>query len=256
MKLITGLKFNLILLIFISSSSFAQILDETGAEVDEADSVINSTASGTQKVYMTPYNTSFGSVIVGSTSIAKPLKVMTNTLYDVFVRIECTYGFKLSTAANSTGYNCIYVKANAFSWSTFYLKFCPPSAGVWYGNISATCNTGGGSTAYVYANGTGRPKLRSFENQDNIETSTESSEASVNLYPNPAIDNFTIQLNNIAPNEISIWDISGRMVMKVDKELLNSSEININNSKLTKGLYFVRIQTASKTYLEKISIGN
>jgi hypothetical protein len=49
-------------------------------------------------------------------------------------------------------------------------------------------------------------------------------------------------------------DVTGKTIMIVDKQMLNSTKININTTTFAKGLYLVKIQTADKTYNEKISI--
>ena len=54
------------------------------------------------------------------------------------------------------------------------------------------------------------------------------------LYPNPASDNFTIEMENEVKS-IEIYSLQGHKVM-------NSNTKNVNVSSLSKGMYLVRIE--------------
>jgi hypothetical protein len=70
------------------------------------------------------------------------------------------------------------------------------------------------------------------------------SETKINIYPNPAIDNLTIE----SPENISlviITSIDGKIVL--EKKLSNSVKASISVSDLSPGLYFVSISTTSQS---------
>jgi hypothetical protein len=61
---------------------------------------------------------------------------------------------------------------------------------------------------------------------------------SINIYPNPTHDNFTITLNRQVQNgELKIYDVTGRMVM----EQKLHSQISSINCQLSSGIYFLKV---------------
>lgn len=94
---------------------------------------------------------------------------------------------------------------------------------------------------------------KSGEAGNEVIGETENEEA-INLFPNPATNEFTLEMKNIEPQQISILDLLGKEVLSVNKQILNSSQMKISTAMLTNGLYIVRIRTASKTYDKRISI--
>lgn len=74
------------------------------------------------------------------------------------------------------------------------------------------------------------------------------------LYPNPTNNWLKIALNEVAksPIELKIFNISGQLIKS---ETLSPNAIyNLNVSDLSKGLYFVHLQSDGKTYTEKLLI--
>lgn len=71
----------------------------------------------------------------------------------------------------------------------------------------------------------------------------------VSLSPNPFSDNLKITSPNADFNSFTIYNINGQKVLS-NKVEANSSEININTSKFSKGIYFVKLNsdTFSKSY--------
>ncbi len=79
---------------------------------------------------------------------------------------------------------------------------------------------------------------------------------SMNIYPNPANDNFNIELNSELSEkvDIKILDISGRVIAAYEKELTNSSLqlINVNTKEFPSGTYFVKLNANTEFLVEKI----
>jgi 1,4-alpha-glucan branching enzyme len=63
---------------------------------------------------------------------------------------------------------------------------------------------------------------------------------SVMLYPNPAIDELIVECGNLQINNVSIFDVSGKVVNNFRFSVFNS-KLNIDVSKLQSGTYFLRI---------------
>ncbi|NVN95941.1 MAG: T9SS type A sorting domain-containing protein [Bacteroidetes bacterium] len=183
----------------------------------------------------------FGNVQIGTNSAAQTYSISgINLISDISVSAPA--GYSLSTNSGGTYNNSLtltQVGGNIASTS-IYVKFSPVVIQTYNAYIA---NTGTGATTQnIAVTGTG------------IDSSLVENK--IILYPNPATDGFTIELSNITPQEISIVDVSGKIVLTVDKKLLNSTKVIINKLNLAKGIYIVRIQTESKTFNEKLSIGN
>lgn len=75
----------------------------------------------------------------------------------------------------------------------------------------------------------------------------------VDIYPNPTIDKITIDNKEISKETfISVFDIQGKQLMY--NNFQNQSIIEINVSKLTKGVYLVKIQTDKSIETKKLMI--
>jgi hypothetical protein len=64
--------------------------------------------------------------------------------------------------------------------------------------------------------------------------------AGLNVYPNPTNDSWNIKTNNVKISSIQLYDILGKQVMTLTP---NASEVKINATKLSKGLYFATLRT-------------
>lgn len=71
------------------------------------------------------------------------------------------------------------------------------------------------------------------------------------VYPNPASNEFSIQIKTNAPYVMEVFDISGRIVLKCEKFLGN---VKINSSNLAKGIYIVKATNEYSSYVKKLVI--
>jgi hypothetical protein len=93
-----------------------------------------------------------------------------------------------------------------------------------------------------------------FDFNERIYTCHEPSSASVieneidnvTLYPNPTRNELSIDLNGLQPVNLSIIDITGKTVVKWNKNIKT-----INVSELVNGVYFVQLQTNDKIISKK-----
>ncbi len=79
--------------------------------------------------------------------------------------------------------------------------------------------------------------------------------AEISIYPNPAINEVTIEINNIQNKNVNldIFDISGKLIQNVKlnaKEDLINQQLNI--SQFVSGIYFMNFTIDNKEYLKKI----
>jgi len=76
---------------------------------------------------------------------------------------------------------------------------------------------------------------------------------SFNIYPNPASNKVFIDLPNEAAYQISLTDISGKIVKQLETKIGKSMvEMNVND--LSRGMYLVELKNASNHILQKLII--
>jgi len=70
------------------------------------------------------------------------------------------------------------------------------------------------------------------------------------IYPNPTNGQFNIFLKNNDINRIIIWDSQGKVIL--ERNVVNSNNVNIDLSDRPKGLYLINIY--SNTDVDKLKI--
>ncbi len=81
--------------------------------------------------------------------------------------------------------------------------------------------------------------------------------SSINIYPNPTKDNFTIDFSgsNLNQADVTIFDLSGKQKLLLEK-LPNDNVLYVNSATLNSGLYFIRIESEKfGTSFRKVMIG-
>jgi hypothetical protein len=78
----------------------------------------------------------------------------------------------------------------------------------------------------------------------------------VNVYPNPVNDLTRIEsddfLNKVI--ELSITDIAGKVFLETKHQLMNINAIDLDISMLNEGIYFIRIESESFTFVQRVII--
>jgi hypothetical protein len=75
--------------------------------------------------------------------------------------------------------------------------------------------------------------------------------AGINIYPNPAVSNFTIALPQTGVSQVWILTATGQTV----KQLVNvSGKVNVEVSSLVKGIYFVKVVNGNQSTTKRIEI--
>lgn len=80
-----------------------------------------------------------------------------------------------------------------------------------------------------------------------------ASAGTLSVYPNPASDNITIDLNNLQHTNaiISIYDVTGKVVRTYS---VAENKLSINRDGLQGGLYFVTVDADKRRYTSKLVI--
>lgn len=85
---------------------------------------------------------------------------------------------------------------------------------------------------------------------NNTVLSTEEFDlTNVKAYPNPSNTQWTISLNNQTIESITVYDVLGRKVLEQD---VNNSEITVDTSNLSKGMFIANVTTAQGTQSIKL----
>ena len=71
----------------------------------------------------------------------------------------------------------------------------------------------------------------------------------VSVYPNPTVDQCTIRIENSIMDEVTVFDLSGKMVRSLK---VNDQEVKIDMSQLSSGTYFIRILSDKNVTTHKI----
>jgi len=81
---------------------------------------------------------------------------------------------------------------------------------------------------------------------------SEISNLSLKMYPNPSTDRVFIEMDEISGSEIqvSIIDITGKLMYQEVRPINNKIEINIQN--LNNGIYFIDLRTNNKQQILKL----
>ena len=178
---------------------------------------------------------------------------------------ELAHSLHICVACTQGGNDISYLGTSG-NWANVYGKYLPLKIQVatdfYYGWIKLGVAIGGGianSTVsitimeYAYNSIPNQPILAGQTIATGI---TENSLASsVNLYPNPATNQLTIENGQLKIESVAIYDLSGRKVYSENHQTQNSnSEIRIDVSKFPAGVYAVQIKTADFIATKKLII--
>jgi len=97
----------------------------------------------------------------------------------------------------------------------------------------------------------------SFTTLDNLGIDDPVNELAFSVYPNPATNNIVVELNSntLSDYNMSILDLVGKEILSEQISAgkgTNTHKINV--SELSKGIYFIRIENGSSSYVQKLTI--
>lgn len=108
--------------------------------------------------------------------------------------------------------------------------------------------------AFIYHGGAGSAGLLTMAPLAERLMDTTPS-ASVKTFPNPVVNNLSVQLQGLDANNttyIQIMNVQGSLIQSIKAGNIENGNQSIDLSKLAPGLYFVTIQNGSKIFREKI----
>ena len=130
----------------------------------------------------------------------------------------------------------------------------PPSGNVYYLlkiNLNNACSPGGGNTYNMSSS-------NFFNTKDATISSIEIDvqDISISVFPNPNNGIFTLKINSENPQRvnISIFNNLGSMVASEQIDVNGSINKTINLNHLSKGIYYLRMQTANDVVVRKVIV--
>ncbi|MBI5540127.1 MAG: T9SS type A sorting domain-containing protein [Bacteroidia bacterium] len=83
---------------------------------------------------------------------------------------------------------------------------------------------------------------------------SNNSQIIVNVYPNPAKTNTSIEISGVISNELTIEvsDILGRPVYQNSFNNTKQTKINLNLSGFEKGIYFIKVNANNSSKIIKL----
>ena len=82
----------------------------------------------------------------------------------------------------------------------------------------------------------------------------ENSVASLSIYPNPAVSETFVTIENAGQNEISVYDLQGRMVSQQSVMANEGDQVRLSTETLTSGVYFVRVSNDGAVRTAKLMV--
>jgi uncharacterized repeat protein (TIGR01451 family) len=89
-----------------------------------------------------------------------------------------------------------------------------------------------------------------------LDATEQIKDLSAAIYPNPASDMITVELNSDLQQEVNIsfLSVDGRQIFSNQYDIFGKNYVNLNTSGVPAGFYFVKINTAEGQFVEKVII--
>ena len=82
----------------------------------------------------------------------------------------------------------------------------------------------------------------------------ENQTMTLSVYPNPAVDEAYVTLENAGVNEVVVYDVQGRLVSKVSVNVEAGEQVRISTATLNAGVYFVTVSNDSAVRTAKLLV--
>ena len=108
-----------------------------------------------------------------------------------------------------------------------------------------TENSNGYQMAYIRL----LSKFAAIESGDPNNSVHSPEKQSINIYPNPAKDIIHVRTSGESISGLELYDMQMRLL---SKQMVNSPQAQLNISSVPAGIYFIRVATGQKVYVERI----
>ncbi len=83
---------------------------------------------------------------------------------------------------------------------------------------------------------------------------SETETNTLGIFPNPAVSEVFVTLENAGLNEVSVYDLQGRLVSRETVEAQAGEQVRLSTETLNAGVYFVRVNSANATQTAKLVV--
>lgn len=82
----------------------------------------------------------------------------------------------------------------------------------------------------------------------------ENANTTLSVYPNPAVSETFVTLTNAGMNEVSVYDMQGRMVGTMNVEAVAGEKVRISTAELNAGVYFINVKSENAVSTAKLIV--
>lgn len=87
-----------------------------------------------------------------------------------------------------------------------------------------------------------------------VPTGVNENVMSLSVYPNPAVNETFVTISDAGVNEISVYDMQGRLVNKMDVNAMEGEQVRISTETLNAGVYFISVNSESTVRTAKLVV--
>ena len=82
----------------------------------------------------------------------------------------------------------------------------------------------------------------------------EKAMSSLTIYPNPAVNETFVTLEEAGMTTISVYDLQGRMVSTMSVDVMEGEQVRLSTEMLNSGVYFVRVNNDGALHTAKLVV--
>ncbi len=82
----------------------------------------------------------------------------------------------------------------------------------------------------------------------------ENQGNTLSIYPNPAVSETFVSVENAGMTTISVYDMQGRMVSTVSTDVMAGEQVRISTEMLNAGVYFVTVNNEGAVRTAKLVV--
>ena len=197
-------------------------------------------SEGTPIIYVSKTNLEFEDVLSGSISEEQIYTISAINLSDDITVIS-PEGFEISETSGADFSDEIILDfgSGTVTNTDIFVRFAPETNQLYSGNISH--NSADATEHNIAVLGDGLTKINDLSNNDFV------------IYPNPSNGIFTINNEQLTINNLIITNITGKIIFSKDVACnVSTSKFDLSNQ--SKGIYFIKINTETGIYTEKLII--
>ena len=87
-----------------------------------------------------------------------------------------------------------------------------------------------------------------------VPTGVMESAMSLSVYPNPAVNETFVTIENAGVNTVSVYDMQGRMVNTMSMTAMEGEQVRVSTETLNAGIYFISVSSDSAVRTAKLVV--